>query len=267
MRAEAFRPVIPLAAREVLGMAIRPLAVALVALAFVAPPLVAASHNDGTYDVPNWFQWGRRTIDVLVVPPGHGAILNSDGVLAGDPVNEVNPLTNSYMRATIDSIDNWQLAIDTYAPAWLKNGLTINVDVLPQDTPMIPTAYEIVVVSDETKFNILGIAIIAPTGQCVVDNSKILVTSFTYEDFFNINAQEYGHCLGLGHVQDNHPQLDAMNGAYPHNPGASNNPLHCVSNLDVKGLEGVFARTLGQPSSLWGATGRVSVGAYDQVPC
>ena len=267
MRAEAFRPLVSLPKVGGLLIRITPILAATLALAFVAPTFALASHNDGFYDVPNWFQWSRRHIDVLVVPPGHGAIVNDgDGLLAGDPVNELNPLTNSYMRATIDSIANWQLAIDTYAPQAFKDRVSINVDVLPFDEPLSPIQYEVFVVSDEWKAYILGIAIIPTANVCIVDNSKLFTQSFTYEDFFNINGQEYGHCLGLGHVEGSHPVLDVMNGAYPHSPG-QNNPLHCVSNLDVKGLEGVWARALGMPESTWGATGRVAVADYETVPC
>lgn len=240
--------------------------VLLTALALAAPPLALASHGDGSYDLPVWFQHSRRTLDVLIVPAEHGPIYNGDGVLGGnDPVAEANPLTNSYTRAMINSVDNWQLAIDTYAPAWLKDRLVINVQVLGDGTPLLPTQYEIVIASDENKANILGIAFSG--NPCLVLNSKFFVTSFTYEDMWSINAQEYGHCLGLDHVTGNHPTLDAMNGAYPHNPGAAGNPLHCISNLDVKALEGVFANTMGQPSTLWGATGSVAVSAYETVPC
>lgn len=236
-----------------------------IALALAAP-LGIASHNDGVYDIPVWFEHSRRTLDVLIIPADHGPIYNGDGVLGGeDPLAEANPLTNAYTRAMIDSVANWDVAIDAYAPAWLKDRLVINVDVLGEGTSALPTQYEIVIASDENKLVILGIAMSG--SPCIVLNSKFFVTSFTYEDMFNINAQEYGHCLGLDHVTDSHPTLDPMNGAYPHNPGSSGNPLHCVSNLDVKGLEGVFARTMGQPSSMWGVDGRVPVSAYETVDC
>lgn len=232
----------------------------------MAAPLGIASHNDGFYDIPVWFEHSRRTLDVLIVPAEHGPIVNGDGVLGGgNAVAEANPLTNAYTRAMIDSVNNWQVAIDAYAPAWLKDRLVLNVYVLGVGTPLLPTQYEIVVASDENKLTTLGIAVSG--SPCLVLNSKFFVTSFTYEDMFNINAQEYGHCLGLDHVSGNHPVLDPMNGLYPHSPGSASNPLHCVSNLDVKGLEGVFARTMGQPSSMWGADGRVSVSQYATVPC
>ncbi len=35
-----------------------------------------------------------------------------------------------------------------------------------------------------------------------------------------------------------------MNGFYSHSPGSTDTHLHCVSTLDVKGLEYTFVRTL-----------------------
>jgi hypothetical protein len=248
----------------------------LVTLVVLASAVLAAwpaqaSHADGTYDIPVWFTWAKGELDVYIVPPSHGQVVNGNGVLGGDPVNEANPLTSSYLRATEDSIANWNLAIATYAPAWLQDGLVIRGPyVVGRDVPAFvgPIAQwpaDIVIVFDETKGGILGVAV---SGHpCIVDNSRFLSSSFTYEDMFNINGQEYGHCLGLNHVVDGHPVDDVMNGGYPYSPGVAGNPLNCISNLDVKGLEGVFAKAMGQPSSLWGANGRVAASQYAKVAC
>jgi hypothetical protein len=79
----------------------------------------------------------------------------------------------------------------------------------------------------------------------------MFIESFTYADMFNVNAQEYGHCLGLQHVgsqggadptsEQKHPEHDVMNGFYADNVGAKGTHLHCVSNMDVKGLDFVFS--------------------------
>lgn len=227
-----------------------------IVLSFIALVLVslvgslvpaAASHSDGTYEIPVWFYWDESTLDVLVVPPNHGQIFNDNGALNGGDPREATPF-NSYLRATEDSIADWDKAVSMFAPEWLKTGLVTNVYVVGRDS--IPgsalTDPEVLIVSDETKANILGIAV--STDPCIVDNSKFFTASFTYEDMYNINAQEYGHCLGLEHVVDNHPGHDAMAGLYLDRVGAKGTHLHCVSNLDVKGLESVFGALFGKPT-------------------
>ncbi|HWC13486.1 MAG TPA: hypothetical protein VG929_02685 [Actinomycetota bacterium] len=212
-----------------------------------AVPAAHASHADNAYDLPLWFRWDRAVLDVLIVPPNHGQIYNGNGVLNGGDPDELTPF-NSYLAAIEDSIADWDKAVEMFGAEWLRTNLQTNVYVVGRDA--IPaqalTQPEIIVTTDETKGHILGVAI--STRPCIVDNSKLFVTSFTYEDMYNVNAQEYGHCLGLEHVVDNHPETDAMAGRYVHSPGAKGNALHCVSNLDVRGLESVFGRLFGRPS-------------------
>ena len=204
------------------------------------------SHADGTYELPVWFRWEQAVLDVLVIPPNHGQVANGNGALNGGDPSELTPF-NSYLRAVEDSIADWDEAVTRFAPSWLTTGLTTNVYVVGRDQapPSAIQNPEIVIVSDEWKANILGVAV--STRPCIVDNSKFYTQSFTYEDMFNINAQEYGHCLGLEHVVDNHPEHDSMAGQYVHSPGARGADLHCVSNLDVKGLESVFGSLFGRP--------------------
>ncbi len=219
----------------------------MVAGCLVAPSTGFASHGDGSYDLPLWFRWDRSVLDVLIVPPNHGQVFNGNGVLNGGDPNELTPF-NSYLDAVEDSVADWDGAVATFGADWLRSGLVTNVYVVGRDSIPQPalTNPEIVIVSDETKFNTLGLAF--NTRPCLVDNSKFFIQSFTYEDMFNINSQEYGHCLGLEHVVDNHPEHDAMAGIYVHQPGAAGTHLHCASNLDVLGLEAVFGRIFGRPS-------------------
>src|SRR5688500_5111987 len=64
-----------------------------------------------TYRQPLFFEWNHNDLDVLIVPPGHGQLVNgpsNDRLLNdGDP-NEVNPLATSYLKATLKSITDWQ---------------------------------------------------------------------------------------------------------------------------------------------------------------
>lgn len=226
---------------------------ALAALMTAAP--ASANHASGFYEQPVWFQWGQADLDVLIIPPNHGQLRNGNGALNGGDPNELNPLANSYLRAIEDSIADWDRGIAEYGSATLTAGLTTNVyvvgrDTIPQDALENP---EIVVFTDETKGSVLGVAV--STRPCLVDNSKLFTSSFTYEDMFNINSQEYGHCMGLSHVNgdargtkakgytdgDEH---DPMNGLYPETPGTAGTHRHCVSNLNIAGVEEVFRRTL-----------------------
>ena len=236
---------------------------ALVLGALVVGPMTSAgaSHADGTYELPVWFRWEKSALDVVVVPPNHGQIFNGNGALNGGDPNELTPF-NTYLEAVEASIADWDTAVEMFGAEWLQEGLVTNVYVAGRD-PIPPGVLgdpEILIVSDETKATILGVAV--STRPCLVDNSKFFVQSFTYEDMYNINAQEYGHCLGLEHVVDNHPELDAMAGLYIHNPGAKGNPLHCPSNLDVIGLEAVFGRLFQKPSP---SSVSIPIAAYGTV--
>lgn len=101
-------------------------------------------------------------------------------------------------------------------------------------------------------------------------NSKLAVASFTFEDMYNINGQEYGHCLGLEHVEGGPPgddalEHDTLNGVYTHVPGSAGTHRHCVSNLNVLGLEQVFKGVLGQSGG--GETASLPPSAYQRIAC
>ncbi|HVE92439.1 MAG TPA: hypothetical protein VNE62_09115 [Actinomycetota bacterium] len=223
---------------------------ALVLFLGFAPAPAGASHESRSFEQPLWFQWEKAALDVLIVPPNHGQIYNArNGVLNRLDPGELNPLTTSYLAAIENSVADFHTAVNLYGSQTLRNGLKTNVYVLGRDN--VPqaalTSPEVVIVTDENKGSVLGVAV--SSRPCIVNNSKLFVTSFSYEDMFNVNAQEYGHCLGLEHVPghvdgpdgDKH---DPMNGSYPHSPGADGTDLHCVSNLNVLGLEEVFRRPL-----------------------
>lgn len=223
----------------------------LIAIASLLVPTSVANHADGTYEIPVWFEWDRSDLQVLIVPPEHGQLFNSNGVLNNLDPNEANPCTTSLLAAIRDSIQGWRDAVTEFGAAWLQADLVITDHVLGCDSPtQVPTSPDIVVYTDETKGPILGFAV--STDPCIVNNSKFStgsLRSFNYADMFNVMGQEFGHCLGLQHTGDpdggaigdpGHPAHDVMEGRYEHSVGAAGTHRHCVSNLNVKGLEAVF---------------------------
>ncbi|MGH2691089.1 MAG: hypothetical protein ACRDHM_01130 [Actinomycetota bacterium] len=238
----------------------------LLGLGLFAAQLSASAAS--TYVQPVWFTWNKATLDVLIVPPEHGQIYNSYGVLGGQGTNELTPYQNSYLRATEESAADWKQAINTFGASWLSSGLTINNYVVGRDN--IPqsalTNPEIVVTSDQSKGVILGVSF--STRPCIVDNSKFFITSFTETDMYNISAHEYGHCLGLDHSfgqpDDSVITHDVIYATYNDNVGAVGTHKHCMSNLNVKGLELVFGGVFGQPS---GGSASMASTSYSRISC
>ena len=219
-----------------------------------AAPALADHEDDGIFEIPTRDSWTKSKLSVLIVPPEHGQLYNHYGALGGLDAREVTPFENSYMRAIEDSIAEWQNGIEKFGSRRLRAALKIKTYVLgrddvPQDVLLSP---DILLVTDENKGPVLGFALYST--PCVVNNSRMFLRSFTYADMYNVNGQEFGHCLGLGHVgsqggadptsSQKHPEHDVMNGFYADPVGAKGNHLHCVSNLDVEGLEWTF-RVLG----------------------
>ena len=228
--------------------------VAVVALLLggVAPRALADHEEDGIFELPAQDDWTKGRLTVYVVPPSHGQLYNGNGPLGGADPNEVTPFENSYLRAIEDSIEEWNNGIKKFGSDRLKKLFRAYVYVIGRDEIPEQSQADILVVTDENKGPVLGFAM---GGQpCIVNNSQMFTRSFTYADMFNVMGQEYGHCLGLGHVgsqggveptsDQKHPVHDVMNGFYADRIGDPETHLHCVSNLDVKGLEYTFIKTL-----------------------
>jgi hypothetical protein len=232
-------------------------ALALACLAAVLAPAVAlADHEeDGIYEIPTDDFWTKTKLSVLIVPPEHGQLYNAYGPLAGGDPNEVTPFANSYLRAMEDSIQEWRNGVRRFGSPYLRSKLRFPTYVLGRDDvpPEVLQSPDILVVTDENKGPVLGFALY--TMPCIVNNSRMFSRSFTYADMFNVMGQEFGHCLGLGHVGSQggvdptsapkHPAHDVMNGFYADPVGGEGNHLHCVSTLDVAALEWTFKKLTG----------------------
>lgn len=228
----------------------------VLALAALAAPLGVATHDDGDYEIPLFFEWGddHLELETILVPPGHGQITNNDGLFGGDLESDWDACTGTYTQAMLDSIENWRVAIAAFGSSFLAGNLTIVTWTLGCDpNEDMPASPEIVVYTDESKGPVLGFAAtnMPDTPHCIVNNGKFHTNlkSWNYEDMFNVMGQEFGHCLGLGHTGDvsgapagaaSHPGHDTMEGRYEHSIGAAGTHRHCVSNLNVLALESVF---------------------------
>ena len=217
------------------------------------PATALADHEeDGIFELPAQDDWDQAQLTVYIVPPSHGQIYNGNGALGGANPDEVTPFKNSYLRAIEKSIQEWDNGIRKFGSPELKKRFRAHVYVLGRDELPDQSMPDILVVTDENKGPVLGFAM---GGEpCIVNNSQMFIRSFTYADMYNVMGQEYGHCLGLGHVgsqggvdptsDQKHPEHDVMNGFYSDAIGSPETHLHCVSNLDVKGLEYTFVETL-----------------------
>lgn len=229
------------------------------------------------YSQPLMGTWNTGVLDIFIVPPGHGPLVNEEGILGGGPdPMQATPL-NDYLAATEDSIAAWRDAVEEIGPKWLRRGLVFNVYVLGRDVPPQTAAEdpEIVIVFDESKTLILGLAAWLEEGVCLVDNSMTFTQSFTYSDMYNVNAQEFGHCLALGHVlfpESGFPTdpvvgHDVMNGLYADGVGGAETHLHCVSNINMGGLEMVFAPTLAPHVTRLKNPTSVAAAGYRTIRC
>lgn len=215
-----------------------------------------ATHADGSYDQPVWFDWGQTNLRAEIIPPEHGQLFNNNLVLNNLDPAEANPCTSSYTRAMRDVVADWKLAVQTWGSTNLKNNLQISAHVLGCDPGAPFTSPEILVATYETSGPVLGVSMSGDPCMVLMSrlgtiqlSGQVTGRSFNYEDMYSVIAHEFGHCLGQGHTGDldggvagdpGHPDEDTMEGSYGHPIGSVQSHKHCPSNLNVKVMEEVF---------------------------
>lgn len=226
----------------------------------------------------------KTTVDVLILPPA-------------------SPFTTTDIEVLEQSIQAWSDGIEALAPAWLADGLQINAYALPFEVPPTQALQDpdiIVVTAEYNPFLLFGIGQQAPLGlctqqggvaktvfehahgkgsmvkavqcqsggrQCVVLNTNFLLGG--ERRLYDLNAHEFGHCLGIGHVGD---ALDFDAKTVPLTDIMSYNDVpsqvHCVSTLNIRALEAVYAPLLGQSGGQEpGTYVTQATSAYSQVAC
>lgn len=235
---------------------------------------------DSNYHEYILYEVDTPQVDVLIVPPA-------------------SPFATRDVATIGLAVDQWSTGIQQLADPWFASGFAIHPYTLGVDTPT-PEALadpEIIVLTAEYNPVLLfGIGEQTPVGVCVADESTwhqhegspwasamaqcgtggmvclAINTNFLLGgegQMHDLVAHEFGHCLGIGHVGDaldfnakTVPLNDIM--SYQYNPAH----VHCVSTLNVKSLQGVYANLLGQPGFLPADSFyTMAPSAYSQATC
>jgi hypothetical protein len=221
-------------------------------------------------------------IDVVIVPPA--------GMTTPDQI--------ATSRLAVQA---WSDGIEALGQSWFTDAFEMNVYAVGIDIPSIDAVSdpEIIVISTSAQ-GILGIGLEPKQIGCILlgeetltdygghahrggyvtasDCTGIGFTCFAINlagtdprGLYDLIAHEVGHCLGAGHVGDAldfraryAPVEDIM--SYQDNP----EQVHCVSNMNVRNLEGVYAHLLDRPEEEWlprGSYMAFSPADYMQVAC
>ncbi|HUR24816.1 MAG TPA: hypothetical protein VM327_02230 [Candidatus Thermoplasmatota archaeon] len=271
-----------------MGRILIPACVVLLAILVAAPGATAdictkasgCEFWDSNYHEYILYKVDTAQVDVLIVPPASATTLWD-------------------VTAVRQSVAAWETGINAMGPSWLAGGLNIKSYVLGTDVPPASALEdpEIIIASGAVNPVVLfGIGLQTPFSvcrqqaaaahqhmesdwlvqpmacqdggaQCLVLNTNFLTGSTNR--MYDLNAHEFGHCLGIGHVGDaldfdakTVPLTDIM--SYQNTPGQ----VHCVSSLNILALQAVYAPLLGQGAGqLPGTYVAQAPSSYTQTAC
>lgn len=282
----------------------------LILLALAAPSsnaAVCSTSNgcdfwDSQYHEFILFDWDTAALDVLIVPPASPYALRDiatieksvDAWEAGIQTEGASWLTSGLTidRHTLgsgvpatDMLTDPEIIIVSaeFNPALLfgvglsrDSACAIVFDILPflQAGELPPDFHQ----HPGSQWGVTQVQCENGDNVCLVLNTNFLHTPVVslvghqgQRRMYDLNSHEFGHCLGIGHVGDaldfdarTVPLDDIM--SYQFNPSQ----VHCVSTLNVRSIEGTFAKVLGRPSSEWldfGDYVHMDPADYDTVSC
>lgn len=236
----------------------RRLAIAVLVVLCLAPYSPATARPP--YKQAIYHYWSTPKLDVIVVPPAHGPIVNWGGPLGGGGLEEIG-LSNSYVKATEASVAEYQRVIRRHGPRWLAKSFRVKTYVAGRD--QIPQRVlddpEAVIMFNEHQGFILGVTFTTTHPDCIISNSMAWTMSYSYADMYSVNLHEFGHCLGLDHFVG--PEEDPvylhenMTPAYQHNVGEPGTHRHCISNFNLDAIALAFSPSRGKQAPARAVTG------------
>jgi hypothetical protein len=240
---------------------------------FTAGLAGANEHGPDEYVLANSNAWNSTDLNILIVPPVHGPIANTENGVLPEGAEGAAP-GGAYLDATLELLDDWRYALDKTAelaarpgaPEWAADigwisEITWDLDIISENivAPEDVQNADIVKFYTETTFPILGAAVY--TDPCLAYSTKWnTYGSLTYRDMYNLAGHELLHCFGMSHPDEMQPVVDIM--SYEDTPWVA---YRCPSNLNLRAVAAAFAGAVDDPGVTPGQTVTVDADAYEQI--
>lgn len=218
------------------------------------------------YELTNFKVWDTADLDILIIPPVHGPMANTEEGPLPYGADGAGP-AGAYLDATLHVLHDWAYAIDRVVEnetqiAWVDQ-VDWDIKVVAEDEVTIEDVQEaeIVKVYTETTYPIGGAAWNGGAVDCLAYTTMwSTYGSMTYEDMYMLAGHELLHCFGMSHPEEHEPQHDIM--SYEPMPLTD---LRCPSNLNVWAMAAAFAGvTDGDTGPGSGDTIRLPQPTYEQ---